>query len=144
MAYSGTVTSPLNDVIDIGGGLGLYAGRFHLVSNHTVMSKIVGITRFFKPSRGSFPHGVIAVVVDGASSLGYTFEWVDYAGAFIAWYPFKINVTSGVGVGSVLLYSSGSNAYHATSATGTLRFHQLQVENDADAGEVSFIAIGLI
>jgi hypothetical protein len=146
MAYTATVTSPMDTPERISRSLGLYAGTVTIDSYNTTLVEITGITRYFKTGTGT----ILCVTPSGPTDSGYNLTWNFASNAFKAVLSstVAIPVDSAVG-GSALLFDSGggAGALHATSAVGSIVLAGAVFEeaaNDDDIGSVSFIAIGFV
>lgn len=160
MAYTATISSPMNRAERISRSFGFFAGKCNITSYHTTLAEITGITRYFATGGVSgFTQGILAVIPQGVSDKGYTFEWDYTTGAFKCYKPTSITATAlTIAVdsalsGSVLLFDSGGGAgsLHATSAVGNIVVPASAYSNtateasvDDDCGEVGFIAIGFV
>lgn len=157
MAYVATVTTPMNGAERISRSLGILAGKVNVSSYNTTLIEITGITRYFKTGGiAGFTSGIISVACEGFSSNGYDARWNPTDKAFDCYYvrniaAVSIPVDSNVGAGAAMLFGSGGGAaaLHATSAVGSITMTvaagaSLEVANDVDIGDITFIAVGFI
>lgn len=147
--YAASVASPMNGCERISRSLGVFSGTVNITNYNTTLLEITGITRYFKASGVSgFTKGLMSVVCDQVSSLGYVCRWDYGTGSFKAFLPTSvaIAVDSNVGAGAALLFGSGGGAaaLHATSAVGNITLTAAAVEAAADTniGTLSFVAVG--
>lgn len=165
MAFSTTVKSPMNKAERISRSLGVYAGQISMSSYATTLVECTAITRYFKPishtnaTAAVFPHGIVSMVADPVSDLGFCWRWDSTTGAFDCYYP--TNVASHAAViivdsdissaGTAHVDSGAGVLIHALSGSGTLSSTVAAVEAEAseanandDTGTINFVAIGFI
>ena len=156
-AYAATVTTPMNGPERISRSLGVLAGKVSISNYNAILAEITGITRYFKTGGiAGFTSGIISVACEGFTSNGYLARWNPTDKAFDCFYAkniaaVSIPVDSNVASGAALLFGSGGGAaaLHATSAVGNITMTvsagvAVEVADDVDIGDVTFLAVGFI
>ncbi len=165
MAFSVTVKSPMNKAERISRSMGVYAGQISMSSYATTLIEATAITKFFKPithtnaTASIFPHGIVSMVADPISDLGFCWRWDSTTGAFQVFYP-TIVASHGASVimdsdvssaGTGYIDSGAAVLIHAVSGSGSLTSTVAAVAAvggesvaNEDPGTINFVAIGFI
>ncbi len=154
MAYTATVSTPLNKCERISPSLGVLAGKVSVSSYNTTLTTITGITKYFVTgSVAGFTQGIVAVIPSGLSDSGYGFQWDYTTGAFKCYTPtvattHAVNLTLGTTGGAVVWSSAEGLQVSGTSGSfnvvASVAAPGSEAANDTDCGTISFVAIGFI
>lgn len=152
MAYESSVSSPIKGVERLSPSLGIYVGKCDVTKYNSTLVEITGITKYFtniahtgaEPVK--YPKGVLSVLPTGPSDNGHVFTWDSTKGAFKCWKPTTILMDSAIAGQVVQIDAAGGTAteFHVTNAAGHVYGVATEVANECDAGEIGFIAIGMV
>lgn len=149
MAFSVTLKSPMKRAERISRSLGVFAGQITISSFATTLIECTSVTRYFKPITNTdataalFPKGIVSMVIEPISELGFCWKWDSTTGAFDCYYPTNI-VISGSATGGAATVLLTENKIAVASTSGNITAVGIQaLANDA-VGTVNFVAIGFI
>lgn len=135
MAYTCTVTLDFPRPAKLFRSISIVTGKADLSAYHATMVEVTDITDIFEDTP--------RVIADGVSENGYLVKWDVTSLAFKAYVPVKVITGDVVADANNTLVKSAAATLEVAGTGTAFEVPLTEAANDADVGEIYFIAIGL-